>query len=254
MVSEVKPESKLTPESPFPVQGPGASQNININQMYWRMGLKESRPGWLIVGPGPETSQATRWEKGGREPLPHLSVTDRVSGKTGIPERIEQNADKLATSKFYWLFVNGGAKEFPIEQIVALHWHIDPPFEMTTDVFPQLKKWNVPEPLWCHICPAGRAFHNSPAQLIVHGQISHSLNRKDAQALLETAREKPAGTGGLAPVLTRKSESPEEVAERKAFAADAIEEAGDINVSSRGRNICDSCGTEYDGDMDSHHC
>lgn len=238
---------QLTPESPFKKDTVAVSQNRNIPNCYWR---KED--GWIVVGAGPDTAQGKRWKDGGREPLVSLSITDRFSPKTNLPERIEYAEDKLATEPYYWLFQNGGAKEFTIQQIVEHHWHITPPYGLSTDVFPQLKEWDVPDPLWCHVCPAGKPPFNSIPQIIQHGQIAHKMSRPEVQSLLETAKEKPLGTGGLAPVLRRKDESPKAKAERKAFAKEAVKEAGDATKSNL--NVCHACGNEIEGKLAEHQC
>ena len=45
-------------------QSQAAATNRNINECYWRRGSNEVSPGWIIIGPGPETEQARRWKDG----------------------------------------------------------------------------------------------------------------------------------------------------------------------------------------------
>src|SRR3990167_1717891 len=55
----------------------------------------------------------------------------------------------------------GGAKEFPIDQILAYHWHINPPYREA--VFPQLEGVDVTD-YFCHECDKGIFSHPEPAE------------------------------------------------------------------------------------------
>ena len=238
-------------------QSQAAATNRNINECYWRRGPKEVSPGWIIIGPGPETEQARRWKDGGREPLIELSLTDRVSPKTGQRERIDYSLDSLARSRFYWLFKNGGAKEFPIDQIVAFKWHINPPYEMSKEVFPQLEEYELPDPWWCAMCSPQIAPKNSAQQLLQHIIIGHGLPMSEAKPLLADAKNPPL-SGGLDPVI-RKKRTPEEVeadeAERAVVAAKAEEETKDMKDPTKGNlSVCHSCGEQITGALASHNC
>ena len=194
----------LEPQSPFRDQTPIATTNRNINNIYWRKGEHDTDPGWIIVGPGLETGQAKRWMNRGREPLVVFSYTDKVSPKTQRRETIEYNENNLARERFYWFFKNGGAGEFPVEQVVAYHWHVKPPYGMSAEVFPQLLNFDIPEPLWCALCPPSAPNKNSEAELVQHAIITHQIPVKEAHALIEQSRTPPQGKG-IAPKLTRKT-------------------------------------------------
>src|SRR3990167_9067645 len=151
-------------------QGPNA--NRNINDIYWR-----KPDGWIIVGhsalPGtngrPLTAQAESLIRKGWEPLIEYSYTDRVSPKTGHRETIEVATDRLGTpDRYYWLFKNGGAHLFTIEQIVEHHWHLNPPYGLPRTVFPQLREWDVPDAYWCPACPGDQQARNSEEQVVTH--------------------------------------------------------------------------------------
>lgn len=239
------------------VRQPPASPNRNINECYWRRGPNENSPGWIIVGPGPETAQARRWQDGGREPLVELSLTDRTSPKTGRRERIDYNTDNIARSRFYWFFKNGGAVEFPVDQIVAFKWHIKPPYGMSSEVFPQLKEYEIPDPWWCPMCPPQVLPKNSAQQLLQHIIIGHSLPLNEAKPLLADA-SKPPLSGGLDPVI-RKKRTPEEQEadekERDEVAARAEEETKDMKDPMKGSlNVCHSCGEQITGKLADHQC
>ena len=242
----------LEPESPYQ-SVPSRSDNRNIPNCYWRKGPDEADPGWIIVGPGEETRQSDRWKSRGREALPQYSMTDRKSPKTGEVEPIEFAEDGLARFRYYWLFKNGGAKEFTIQQIVEHKWHINPPYGLTVDVFPQMAEYDIPPPLWCAVCPPSKSPFNTPAQIVQHGMIAHQLGIKEARALLEDADEPPPA-GGLAPTLRKKSEeTPAKKAARKKRGAELVAEAGDIKVNKT-LPICNNCGIKIDGPLAEHLC
>ena len=250
-------DAVMEPQSPFK-ETAVRSENRNIPNLYWRKGPNEPTAGWIIVGPGLETAQGKRWRDKGREPLIDYSYTDRTSPKTGARETIEYTADGLSRFRYYWFFKNGGAKEFSVEQIVAHNWHINPPYGLSVEAFPQLAEWVLPEPLWCPICPPSAPNKNSPAQLIQHGMIGHKLGLAEARELLKDARTPPTA-GGLSPVIRRKSEmTPEAIAEREEFGKKmvAVAEAEGVGNPTTGNllQICNNCGGQIVGKLADHVC
>lgn len=227
----------------------GASTNANINDVYW-----QKPDGYIITGPSAElgpngrpiTAQAEGLIRRGWKPLVEYSYTNRVNSKTGHRETIELNADKLNTpDRYYWLFRNGGAHLFPIEQIVELHWHIKPPYGLPKSVFPQLDEWDVPDPRWCPQCP-GRQPMNSDEQVIKHLLIAHQpMTRTQAQALIEFAKEPPASAGGVA---IRKKLITVHQAVDAAQAAASAEIAQALEEMMPVRGICNDCGEPIEGD------
>ena len=192
----------------------GPNTNRNINDIYWAKGVNDADPNWIIVGPSaqpgqdgrPLVRQAERWIRKGRTPLIEYSLTNRISPITGLRETIETNEDHLTTQdRYYWLFKNGGAKLFPIEQIVAHHWHITPPFGLTLDVFPQLQEWHVPEPFYCGACAGDQPPRNSEEELVSHLLIAHRMSLPQARDLLASydVHQRPRGSKGL--MLQRKA-------------------------------------------------
>ena len=218
-----------------------ASANRNINDIYWR------KPnGYITYGPSaihgsngrPLTAQAESRIRQGWEPLIEYSYTNRVSPQTGQRDTIEVSADRLNTpDRWYWLFANGGAKEFTIEQIVEHHWHITPPFGLSRSVFPQLEEWDVPDPRWCPQCPPGRAPMNSDDQVTKHLLVVHQpMTAIQAGELLKFAKEPPRAAAGVG--IRRKTREVQEASVEEIAAAEAEANAGR-------RIICDQCGEEF---------
>lgn len=217
-----------------------ATANRNINDIFWR-----KPDGWIVVGPSavrgsdgrPLTAQAEGLIRRGWEPLVDYSYTDRISPKTGQRETIEVTEDRLATpDRYYWLFANGGAHLFTIEQIVEHHWHITPPFGLPKTVFPQLDEWDVPEPYYCPACPGDRPPKNSDEQVMQHLMVEHRMTLVQARDLQESTdnfRERPVGSTGLA--IRRKVQEAEESAEKRD--AEVSPDQPKANLI-----ICDQCG------------
>ncbi len=219
--------------------------NRNINDIYWR-----KNDGWITVGPNaqvgmdgrPLTAQAETKRRYGWEPLVEYSFTDRVSDKTGLRDTIELTQDRLATpDKFYWFFVNGGAPLFPIEQIVAHHWHITPPFGLPKSVFPQLDEWEVPEPHYCPAC--NRSMLNSVQEVETHLLVQHQMNTQQIRGLQEAShgfRDKAAGAPGLA--IKRKVRAIEKQVEAS-DARPAVAPSPDLPQPRL--IICNECGESF---------
>ena len=251
MVSAM-PDTNLTPVQPEWMQRQGQQgrrTDRTINDIYWKRSERESSPGWIIMGPSaipgsdgrPLAMQAERWIRKGRVPLVEYSYTDQVSPITGHRETIEPATatNRMGTDfRYYWLFKNGGAYLFPIEQIVEHHWHIQPPFGLSVDVFPQLREWDVPDPFWCGACPQINIPHNSEEQLITHLLITHRMSLPQARELLASydVHTKPSGTRGI--VLRRKAVQIEEQAEEKVVVASPDQPKARLL-------ICNACGAQF---------
>ena len=246
MVSQVIPEAPLWKQRRDQAGAP--SGNRNINDIYWR-----KPDGWITVGPNaqsgidgkPLTAQSETKRRMGWEPLIEYSFTDRVSDKTGQRDTIELTADRLSTpDKFYWFFVNGGAPLFPIDQIVAYHWHLKPPFGLPKSVFPQLLEWDVPEPYYCPACSPGMPAKNSPQEVVQHLMVQHQMNLQQVRGLQETTddfRAKAVGSAGLA--IRRKAQA----IEKQAVAAGVhptLQPSPDLPQPRL--IICDLCGERFD--------
>jgi len=197
---------------------PTTAGNRNINPIFWQKNKREGY--WIIVGPGLETAQADHWIKKGRRPLLEYSLTDRVSVKTGLRDTIEPVADRLGTTyRYYWLFKNGGAHLFPIEQIVAHHWHIEPPYGLPKSVFPQLEEYDVPEPYWCAACVGNSNPLNSENELLTHAMITHRMTLPQARDLLPFAHERPKERGAVLAIRKKSQAIEAEVEKRESESA-----------------------------------
>lgn len=228
-----------------------ANANRNINDIYWR-----KPDGWIIVGPSavqgsdgrPLTRQAESLIRKGWEPLIEYSYTNRVSPKTGHRETIEVNDDRLNTpDRYYWLFANGGAHLFTIDQIVEHHWHISPPFGLSLSVFPQLDEYEVPEPYWCPACPGDRPNKNSPEQVVQHMMIDHRMTLPQVRDLQEQTHgfvDKPVSRTGLN--IRRKAKQTEKAAAKRDKQPAPLPEPKLL--------ICNACGEQIEGKLADHHC
>lgn len=224
-------------------QAGGPSTNANINDVYW-----QKPDGYIITGPSAEigpngrpiTAQAEGLIRRGWKPLVEYSYTNRVNSKTGHRETIEVNADKLnSPDRYYWLFANGGAHLFPIEQIVEHHWHINPPYGLKKEVFPQLQEWDVPDPYWCPACTGEKPCKNSEEQVSTHLMVEHrmTINQvRDLQTATNNFTDKPRGSAGVA--IRRKAQQQEAaVTKQEAAPSPSLPVARLI--------ICDSCGESF---------
>jgi hypothetical protein len=225
-----------------------ANANRNINDIYWR-----KPDGWIVVGPSavpgadgrPLTRQAESLIRRGWEPLIEYSYTSRISPVTGQRDTIETTADRLNTpDRYYWLFANGGAHLFRIEQIVEHHWHVEPPYGLPKSVFPQLDEWEVPEPRWCPLC-VGRAPMNSEDQVVKHLILVHKpMTNQAATDRLQFATKPPVGAGGVA--IRRKVNEAHKQAEIDIATAQA--------EGAPKTRVCNQCGAAITGKLADHKC
>ena len=229
-----------------------ANANVNINDVYWR-----KPDGWIVVGPSavqgadgrPLTRQAEGLMRRGWTPLVEYSYTNRISSKTGQRETIETTLDKLNTpDRYYWLFKNGGAHLFTIEQIVEHHWHITPPYGLPKRVFPQLDEWDVPEPYWCPACPGNRPPKNSEEQVLQHLMVEHRMTlvqARDLQTSTNGFRAEPRPATGIN--IRRRAQRIERTAEEREDLPSPDQPRAHIQ-------ICNNCGAQINGPLASHVC
>lgn len=257
MVTEVAPN--LVPVTPEWMDKHTSAGGVrNINDIYWKRSEKEVNPGWLLVGPSavpdgqtgrPMTAQAESWMRKGRTPLIEYSYTDELSPVTGKRETIETNKNRLNTEwRWYWLFKNGGAHLFPIDQIVTYHWHIKPPYGLAKDAFPQLREWEVPEPRWCTACAGDRPPKNSDEELVTHGMVHHRMTEPMARDLLKFASHPPVGSMGLQ--IRRKADANEQAMEKAGIAP--LDMPSPEEVVQGTRHICNFCGREFPKGLPMH--
>jgi len=250
MVTETAPN--LVPVTPEWMDRNTKAGGIrNINDIYWKRGPNEPNAGWILVGPSavpdgvtgrPATAQAESWMRKGRTPLIEYSYTDEKSPVTGKPETIETKANRLNTEwRWYWLFRNGGAHLFPIDQIVTYHWHIKPPYGLDKSVFPQLAEWDVPDPKYCAACPGTRPPFNSEAEFVTHGMVHHKMTEPQARELLKYADHPPVGTAALN--IRRKAAQIEQANEAAGIAP--LDMPSPEAAVQGSKHICNFCGSEF---------
>ena len=166
-----------------------------------------------------------------------------MSPKTGQKETIEVNKERLGTPwRYYWLFKNGGAHLFPIEQIVEHHWHVEPPYGLDPSVFPQLDEYDVPEPHWCAACPGKAPPRNSEEELIHHAMVHHRMTLQEARDIARFAKERPRPSGSLA--IRRKAEKIEADAEKRESEPPKMQKPHKVVV-------CE-CGEPFDNGLDKY--
>lgn len=155
-------------------QGARLPENIggSIPGMYYR-----DHNGWVKFSHGLETEQGKRMVLAkGWEPLEQYDPVDFS---------VEHDA------KFHSLFRQGGAKEFPVEQIQEYGWHRRPPQFLVcgglnprvhrrhrancweTATFPQMEGVETPE-YRCDLCPASRMPLLSEEALRGHTEVMHN--------------------------------------------------------------------------------
>jgi hypothetical protein len=237
-----KTDEELTPApvaAEWMNQRPSTAGHWNINPIYW-----QKKDGWIVVGPGLATAQADLWKKKGCSPLLDYSYTDRTNARTGERQTIEPVRDRLGTIyRYYWLFKNGGARLFTIQQIVAHHWHIEPPYGLPKSVFPQLAEWDVPEPLWCAACVGNSNPFNSENELLTHAMIAHRMTLPQARDLLPFARERPRERGAVLAIRKKT----------KAIEAEVEKRESEPAPTSKPRTlvVCD-CGQVFSNGLDKY--
>lgn len=113
--------------------------------MYWRRPKREGDPmsEWITIGPGGATPRGARdvgtynlYLKKGFKPITQYGYVKPPESERGWLD-------------FVALIERGGAKEFPVSQILAYRWHLRPPVPGVT--FPQLEK--IKDEIQHAVCP-----------------------------------------------------------------------------------------------------
>ena len=107
---------------------------------------------WIIVAPT-SLGNDRDWQMKGYERL--IRYGEFFNGTTGgKPNTRDENGNPWNPADERWrqIFLRGGAKEFPVEQILAYRWHLRPPYKEVT--FPQLKGLQITD-LECPECDKG---------------------------------------------------------------------------------------------------
>ena len=104
--------------------------------------------GWIVTAPIWPTFRGDMEYKGCVH-LPQYGAFT-IDQPWGVPNKDARGARfNSAIEPWRVIFQKGGAKEFPVEQVIAFRWHINPPYAEVT--FPQLEDVEVHD-LWCPEC------------------------------------------------------------------------------------------------------
>jgi hypothetical protein len=169
--------------------GPGAAQDAIDSgpggypwQYYRRREDGGLMSGWIVTAPGGAAPGGRRdagsfalYSAKGHRPLMNYGVAP-------VPSDVHRPGGEYAT-----FIQNGGAREFPAAQVVALKWHINPPIAGT--VFPEYEKVkDQVKEFHCEECdfeiyflPEDKAV---PRACFGHLRQSHQYNRTEATLVL----------------------------------------------------------------------
>ena len=186
VLEELKDELRADgPMNPF--SGAGADSGVDMGAglgsggfpwQYWR-----KRDGRIITGPEPRETLYRTYQRKGYTPLPQYGRLPTP----GSPVPCCTNKF-MRTDQYHVLFVNGGAKEFPLNQILAAGWHLKPPVVHGKTVkFPQLKGVEIDE-VQCDECDKpiwGVKGSSTIVQgLRQHCKAVHNFNRREVDDML----------------------------------------------------------------------
>ena len=145
---------------------------------YWR-----KKDGRIITGPEPRETLYATYQRKGYKPLPEYGFLPTPGSATPCCK-----GKFMRTEQFHVLLARGGAKEFPIEQIIAAGWHITPPVIHGTVIkFPQLRNIVI-EQADCDECD--KPFYGVAGSRTVitsmrqHCNARHGFNRREVDDML----------------------------------------------------------------------
>lgn len=124
-------------------------------------GYYRNKAGWIVVqSTTPANKEATIY-KGGTFLNKYGEFTNGTSG-ANPRERDDRGMPwNPADEPWRLIFQRGGAIEFPLEQVLAYHWHINPPYREVE--FPQLADLNVTD-YFCPECEKGVFSSSEPPE------------------------------------------------------------------------------------------
>ena len=126
-------------------------------------GYFRNKRGWIVVqSTTPANKEATIYKGGSFLPQYGEFTNGTNEPRAGQKERDDKGMPwNPAVEPWRLILQRGGAKEFPIDQILAYHWHINPPYREA--VFPQLEGVDVTD-YFCPECDKGIFSHPEPAE------------------------------------------------------------------------------------------
>jgi len=141
-------------------------------------GYYRKRNGWIIQGPTTPTNRSDM-EYMGHTFLPQYGQFQLGTREaTSQPKAIDANGVPWNPAMESWrlIFQRGGAREFPIDQIVAYQWHIRPPYREVT--FPQMQDVEVFD-IPCPECD--RVFCSTARRDVAHQLRQHLTTKVDTR-------------------------------------------------------------------------
>jgi len=146
--------------------------------------------GWIITG-NATWSNVQHFTEKGYERLPHYGtfVIDTADPR-GKPKAVDTRGVPWNSALEPWkqILQMGGAKEFPVSQIIAMHWDIHPPYRGVA--FPQLRGVEVTN-YQCPECTRGPFSGLTPRAA---AELHAGLDADERAFLLSLARNEPSWT------------------------------------------------------------
>ena len=119
-------------------------------------GYYRNKAGWIVIqSTTPANKEATVY-KGGEFLIRYGEFANGTSG--GKPKEKDDRGFLWNPADEPWrlIFQRGGAREFPVDQVLAYHWHLNPPYREVT--FPQIEDIDVTD-YFCPECDKGIFSH-----------------------------------------------------------------------------------------------
>lgn len=144
---------------------------------YWKKG-----DGRIITGPEPRETMYRIYQAKGYQPLPQY-------GKLPTPgSPLPCCKGFMRTSQYHVILARGGAKEFPLEQIIQAGWHVTPPIVHGQAItFPQVEGREI-ESIACDECDKPIYGLKGTPQIVQtlrqHAKAVHSFARREVDEML----------------------------------------------------------------------
>ena len=131
-------------------------------------GYYRRRDGWITTGPTTDSNRADFEYMG----YSFLSKYGQFKNVNDITHEVDINRVPWNSYAEAWrrIFQLGGAKEFPIDQIIAFRWHIRRPYKEVT--FPQLEGVEIYD-FYCPECDQGVFSSTNEREALI--QLRHHL-------------------------------------------------------------------------------
>ena len=146
--------------------------------IYWR-----KADGRIITGPEPRETMYAIYQRKGFTPLPKYGLLPTPGSPVPCCK-----GKFMRTEQFHCILARGGAKEFPLEQIIPAGWHIRPPVIHGKKIeFPQIKGRKIEE-VACDECDRPIYGLGGTTQIVTtlrqHARAAHGMSRRDVDDML----------------------------------------------------------------------